>query len=126
MQANSTKGARPILRRAMQPFANPSGWLRIGDDPYLFYTATLVPIVILVALVGRRPGEVVIAVVLGALAIGVQALLGYLGKRRKLRGRIGWQLVRLLAPLLFVAITSRAIGGPSLPLIALYIPVVAA
>ncbi|MGH2384447.1 MAG: hypothetical protein ACRDGB_05265, partial [Candidatus Limnocylindria bacterium] len=115
-----------MLGRALHPWDSAPGWLRVADDPYLFYTATLVPIVVLVALVGQRPGELAAAFWLGGVALGSQAILGYRGRRRALQGRLGWQLVRLLPPLLFVALASRMVGGPSLPLIALYIPVVAA
>ena len=98
----------------------------MAADPYLFYTATLVPIVLLVALVAQRPGEPVTALLLGGLSVGVQAVLGHVVRGRGRRSRLGWQLVRLLPPLVFVAIASRTVGGPALPLIALYIPVVAA
>lgn len=97
----------------------------VGDDPYLFYTATLVPVVLIVALIARRPGELWLAVVLSVVTLGVQAALGWLGRRRRVNRRVAWQLIRLAPPLLFVATASRVIGGPSLPLIALYIPVVA-
>ena len=115
-----------MLGRALRPWRGAPRWLRVADDPYLFYTALLVPIVVVVALVGQRPGEPAVAVALGGLAICAQALLGYIGRRQHLQPRIGWQLIRLLPTLLFVAVASRAVGGPSLPLIPLYIPVVAA
>jgi len=101
-------------------------WLRAADDPYLFYTASLVPIVVLVALIDERGGDLPTAIVLGGTGFVTQAALGYLGRRRRLRSRLAWQLLRLLPPLLFVAVASRLIGGPSLPLLALYIPIVAA
>lgn len=97
----------------------------VGDDPYLFYTATLVPVVLIVALIARRPGDLSLALVLSAVTLGVQACLGWLGRRRQVSGRVVWHIIRLAPPLLFVAAASRTIGGPSLPLIALYIPVVA-
>ncbi len=115
-----------MLGRALHPWNGAPSWLRIADDPYLFYTATLVPIVLVVALLQRSAGQLALAVLLGGAALVSQALLGYLGRRRRLHGHVAWQLVRLLPPLLFVAIGSRVIGGPSLPLIGLYIPVVAA
>jgi len=98
----------------------------MAADPYLFYTAALVPIVVLVAVVGQRPGEPATALLLSGAVLGAQALLGHVGRRRRLNLRVDWQVLRLLPPLAFVAIASRLIGGPSLPLIALYIPIVAA
>ena len=126
MEAITTKGTRAMLGRTLHPFERTPASLRIADDPYLFYTAALVPIVLVVALLGRRPGEVELAILLGAAAVAAQTFLSLLGRRRRIHIRIGWQLLRLLPPLLFVAIASRSIGGSSLPLIALYIPVVAA
>lgn len=115
-----------MLGRALHPWRGAPRWLRVADDPYLFYTATLVPIALVVALVGRRPGDLAEGFMLGAAAIVAQTILGAVGRRRRLGSRVGWQLIRLLPPLLFVAIASRAIGGPSVPLLALYLPVVAA
>jgi len=115
-----------MLGHALRPWRAAAPWRPIADDPYLFYTATLVPIVILVAILAQRPGEVAIAVALGAVAVGAQALLGRVGKRRRLASRVAWQLLRLLPPLAYVAVASRTIGGPSVPLIALFIPIVAA
>ncbi|MGI8929750.1 MAG: diguanylate cyclase [Candidatus Limnocylindria bacterium] len=125
MAPDVTREARSALGRVLNPWRVAPAWARIGDDPYLFYTATLVPIVLLVALVGQRAGDLPMAILLSSLAIAVQALLGYLGKRHRLAAKLGWQLLRLLPPLAFVAVTSRLIGGPSLPLLALYIPIVA-
>jgi len=125
MAPHVTREARSALGRVLNPWRVAPAWARIGDDPYLFYTATLVPIVLLVALVGQRAGDLPMAILLSSLAIAVQAMLGYLGKRHRLAAKLGWQLLRLLPPLAFVAITSRLIGGPSLPLLALYIPIVA-
>ncbi len=113
----------------MQLFGKPGqrwAWLGISADPYLFYTATLVPIAVVVALAGRQAVELAAALLTGAVAIAVQALLGRFGVSRHLNGRVPWQLVRLVPPIAFVAIATRLIGGPSLPLIALFIPIVAA
>ncbi|CAN5559496.1 hypothetical protein BH23CHL10_BH23CHL10_10630 [soil metagenome] len=113
----------------MQLFGRPGqrwAWLGISADPYLFYTATLVPIAVVVALAGRQAVELAAALLTGALAIAVQALLGRIGASHHLNGRVPWQLVRLVPPIAFVAIASRLIGGPSLPLIAMFIPIVAA
>ena len=115
-----------MLGRALRPWDMVPSWLRFADDPYLFYTATLVPIVVLVALISQRPGELPLSLALGATAVSTQALLGHVGRSQRLHARLGWQLIRLLPPLAFVAVASRYIGGASLPLLALYIPIVAA
>ena len=115
-----------MLGRALHPWDMAPAWLRIADDPYLFYTAALVPIVVLVALISQRPGELVLSLWLGAGAIATQALLGHIGRTQRHHARLSWQLIRLLPPLAFVAVVSRFVGGASLPLLALYIPIVAA
>ncbi len=125
MPPDATTHARSSIGRVLDPWRVAPPWARIGDDPYLFYTATLVPIVLLVAAVGQRTGDLAMGILLSSLAIAVQALLGYLGKRHRLAAKLGWQLLRLLPPLAFVAVASRMIGGPSLPLVSLYIPIVA-
>lgn len=126
MQQITVRGARSRLGDALRPVRVVPTWARIGDDVYLLYTASLIPVVLLVALIGQRPGELWLAMLLGTLAFGSQAILGVVGRRRRLSRRVAWQIVRLVPPLLFAAVASRSIGGPSLPLIALYIPVVAA
>lgn len=126
MKAITTNGRRSMLGRALRPWGAASSSLRIADDPFLFSTATLVPIVVIVAVLGQQAGDTRMAVLLGGMALVTQALLGRVGRRRRLQSRVSWQLLRLLPPLLFVAVASRLIGGSSLPLIALYIPVVAA
>jgi diguanylate cyclase (GGDEF)-like protein len=115
-----------MLGRALHPWDITPTWLRIADDPYLFYTAALVPIVVFVALIFQQPGELALSLALGGAAVATQALLGHLGRSQRIRARLGWQLIRLLPPLAFVAVASRFIGGASLPLLALYIPIVAA
>ena len=126
MRPTATGGARSTLGRALRPWAVAPSWRRIVDDPYLSYTAVLVPIVVLVALIAQRPGELVLALALGSVAVATQALLGHVGRSQRLHARLGWQLIRLLPPLAFVAVASRFIGGASLPLLPLYIPIVAA
>ena len=88
--------------------------------------AALVPIVVLMALITRRPDELVLSLALGGTAVATQVLLGHLGRSPRVRARLSWQLIRLLPPLAFVAVASRFIGGASLPLLSLYIPIVAA
>jgi diguanylate cyclase (GGDEF)-like protein len=126
MQPTTARGARSRLGDALRPWRVPVGWIGVGDDPYLLYTATLIPVVLVVALIARRPGELWVAVALSSITLAVQTLLGIAGRRRRVNQRVAWQIVRLAPPLIFVALATRLIGGPSLPLIALYIPVVAA
>jgi diguanylate cyclase (GGDEF)-like protein len=126
MQLRTARGTRSTLGRALRPWQLVRAGLRMGDDPYLMYTATLVPVVVVVALIARRPGEVWLALGLGAATVAMQAALGLIGNRRMVSRRVAWQILRLAPPLIFVALASRLIGGPSLPLIALYIPIVAA
>lgn len=97
-----------------------------GADAHLFYTASLVPIVMLVAAIGRRPGELILAIGFGSATIVAQAALGRIGRRRRAADNVAWQIIRLLPPLVFVMVITRLIGGPSLPLISLYVPVVGA
>ena len=113
-----------MLGRAVHRRGETPSWLRVVGDPYLFYTASLVPIVWIVASTTAE-GDFWTATALGSTALAAQLLLGYVGNRRHLQARVGWQLLRLLPPLIFVAIASRTVGGSSLPLIPLFIPVVA-
>ncbi|HYI66915.1 MAG TPA: diguanylate cyclase [Candidatus Limnocylindrales bacterium] len=101
-----------------------STWVRIFRDPYVFYTASLLPIVWVVSLT-TAAGDFWVATALGSAALAAQLLLGYLGIRRHQQAHVGWQLLRLIPPLAFVAIASLTVGGSSLPLIPLFIPVVA-
>jgi diguanylate cyclase (GGDEF)-like protein len=95
-------------------------------DPYFTYTATLTPVVIAVALLARRPGEVWVAAVLSTAAVVIQLLMGYGNARRTIRHPTAWPLARLAVPLVYVAASVQLIGGPALPLLALFVPVVAA
>lgn len=120
----TTRGAptsRDPVRRAWSALRSR---VRFGDDPYLFYTTSLVPIAVLVAALGQHPGDVALALGIGLVAVASQALLGSVGRRRNLTSSVRWQIIRLLPPLVFVSVVTRLIGGPSLPLISLYIPVV--
>lgn len=126
MRVTAGRGARSMLGRAQRRWDLAPRWLRMADDPFLFYTSTLVPIVVVVAVIARRPGELALAVALSGLTIATQALLGLIGRRNRVHTRLAWQLLRLLPPVAFVAVASRFIGGPSLPLLALYVPIVAA
>ncbi len=108
-----------VHRWHVRPF-----WLRIISDRYLLVTASLVPIVWIVAST-TADDDFVTATALGLVAVAAQLLLGFLGARRHLKGRADWQVLRILPTLAFVAVASQVIGGASLPLIPLFIPVVA-
>ena len=123
--ATTTRGVRRVAARALGASPKFLEWLPATIDPYLFYTATLAPIVISVAILGRRPGELAAASVLSLVAIGLQAVAGAAGRRRW-RTDFRWQLLRLSIPLAYIAVTSHVVGGPALPLISLYVPIVAA
>lgn len=126
MQARTLRGGQATLARALRRWDAATERRAVRADPYLLYTATLVPIAAAVALVAQRPGEVWLAIGIGALAVGAQALLGWVGRRRRISDRLAWHVMRLAPALVFVALVTRLVGGPSVPLIALYIPVVAA
>lgn len=125
MQQITARGARSRLGGALRPLRAAPAWVRFGDDTYLLYTATLTPVVVIVALVAQRPGEVWLALALSLVTLATQAILGIIGRLRQVNERVAWQIVRLAPALLFVAVASRLIGGPLLPLIALYVPIVA-
>ena len=97
----------------------------MAADPYLLYTATLVPVVLAVAIAAQRPREVPMALGLSAAAIGAQWLLARwapdaIRRRPRLRS-----MLRLVVPLGYVGLAVQLIGGPALPLLALFAPVVA-
>ena len=97
----------------------------VASDPYLLYTATLVPVVLAVALAARRPGDLLVASVLSIVTLAAQALLARRlpwPVRRRERAR---SLVRLAVPVAYVGLAVQFIGGPALPLLALFAPVVA-
>ena len=77
-----------------------------------------------VALLARRPGEIWLAVLLSVLAVAAQYGLSLW---RPLRAsRLNWQLARLGVAMLYVTACVQSIGGPALPLLGLYVLIVAA
>ena len=97
----------------------------VAADPYLLYTATLVPVVLAVALVARRPGDLLVASLLSVVVLAAQALLARrlpwpVRRRDRMRS-----LVRLAVPVAYVGLAVQFVGGPALPLLALLAPVVA-
>ena len=122
MQPGATARRAPPIR--------PWTWTRrigriVAADAYLLYTATIVPVVLAVAIAAQRPREVPMAIGISAAALAAQWLLvrwtpAAIRQRPRLRA-----LVRLAIPLGYVGIAVQLIGGPALPLLALYVPVVA-
>ena len=117
-----------MLGRALHPWDVAPTWLRIADDPYQFYTAALVPIVVLVALIPSVPGELVLSLGLGGAARRRPgAARSPRPQRRASAARLAWQLDPARcrrSPSWPSRPASSAV--PSLPLLALYIPIVAA
>jgi hypothetical protein len=118
------RGAARRVGRALRPWPGLPRALDVAGDPYLFYTATLTPIVLGVAVLAQRPGEPALAVALSVAAISVQLVLGRTRPARLVRNAIAWPTVRLAVPLLYVGASVQLIGGPALPLLALFVPVV--
>ena len=96
-----------------------------GRDPFLLPTITLTPVVLAVAIASRRPGDIAVAVVLSVVAVGLQFVLGRWPGRllRRRRGSRTW--ARIAVPLVYVGLAVQLVGGPALPLLALFIPIVA-
>jgi diguanylate cyclase (GGDEF)-like protein len=117
------------ISRRVAP-VRPWAWARrigrlVSADSFLLYTATLVPVVTAVAFAAQRPREVPMAIGISAAALAAQWLLAHwsppaLRRRTRLRS-----MLRLAVPLAYVALAVQLIGGPALPLLALYVPVVA-
>jgi diguanylate cyclase (GGDEF)-like protein len=126
MAATSMREAARRVGRALRPLPSLPRALSVVADPYLFYTAALTPIVIGVALLARRPGEPALALALSVAAVAAQLVLGRSRPSGLTRHAIVWPLVRLAVPLLYVGSSVQLIGGPALPLLALFVPVVAA
>jgi diguanylate cyclase (GGDEF)-like protein len=97
----------------------------VPGDPYVFYTSSLAPVVLAVALLARRPGEAYVAVVLSTAAILIQLVLASRHTRYVARHPRLWPLARLAVPILYVGAAVQLIGGPALPLLALFAPMVA-
>jgi diguanylate cyclase (GGDEF)-like protein len=98
----------------------------IARDPYLTYSASLVPIAALVLALSRGPSALVALSVLSAVFIGAQVLLGQVPARLRPMTSLGWSFLRLALALLFVAGIIELSGGPGGPMDALFIPVVVA
>ena len=116
-------GMRRVARGAV-PLRLAFGQFSAVADPYVLYTATLAPIVVAVALLARRPGEIGWALSLSGLAIATQYVLS---RWRPLRdSSLPWQLARIGVAMVYVTACVQLIGGPALPLLGLYVLIVAA
>jgi diguanylate cyclase (GGDEF)-like protein len=99
---------------------------RLGRDPYLLYTLALAPIATAVAVAAQHVNQLISVLVLSATFVGLQAILGLVPGRQRPLTPLGWSFLRLAIALLFVAGLVETSGGASGPLVALFLPVVAA
>ena len=95
-------------------------------DPFLLYTAALVPIALAVALLSKQPRDLPTVAMLSPVAIALQVILGAVPARSRPMTRLGWSFLRLAITLLYVAGLAELVGGPTHPLVALFVPVVVA
>jgi diguanylate cyclase (GGDEF)-like protein len=93
-------------------------------DPYLTYTAALMPIAALVILLSRGVSSLIALGVLALVFVGGQLMLAQVPARLRPLTPLGWSFLRLAVALLFVAGIVEVAGGPGGPLDALFIPVV--
>jgi diguanylate cyclase (GGDEF)-like protein len=98
----------------------------ITRDPYLAYSAALVPIAALVFAIDRRPTALIALSVLAVIFVGAQLMLAKVPARLRPMTSLGWSFLRLAVALLFVAGIVELSGGPGGPMDALFIPVVVA
>lgn len=99
---------------------------RIGRDRYTIYTWALAPIAMAVALVSSLPGDLAAVLALTGICGGLQVMLGLVPGHARGLSPSAWSFLRMAVALLYVAGLSSVVGGPSRPLLALYIPVVIA
>jgi diguanylate cyclase (GGDEF)-like protein len=99
---------------------------RLLRDQFLLYTALIPPVAFMVALVDRSTFELALVATIAPLFIAAQAALGLVPTHRRKLSPPGWSLLRLAVPLLFVGVLVEEVGGPTLPLASLYLPVIVA
>jgi diguanylate cyclase (GGDEF)-like protein len=98
----------------------------LARDPFLLYTAALAPIALTVAILSSEADDLYRVAVLSPMFIGLQASLGLVPARsRRMTGQ-GWAFLRLVVSFLYVAGLAEFVGGPTHPLLSLFIPVVVA
>jgi diguanylate cyclase (GGDEF)-like protein len=95
-------------------------------DPFLLYTAALAPIAFAVALLSQEPSDLPVVAIVSPIFIGLQLILSFIPVRNRPMSQGGWALLRLVVSLLYVAALAELVGGPTHPLLSLYIPVVVA
>lgn len=110
--------ARTLLRRVLRS--------RLLRDPFLVYTAALAPIGLGVAVVDGQPRDLLTVGLLTPIFVGIQAVLGAVPARSRPLTPFGWSFLRLTVALLYVAGLAELVGGPTQPLVPLFVPVVVA
>jgi len=113
-----SSGVRHLVRRRARR--------HLIRDPFVLYTAALVPIALTVALVSHRPGDLPTVAILSPIFIGLQVILGLTPIRVRPLTKFGWSFLRLAVSLLYVAALAEWVGGPAHPMFALYVPMVVA
>jgi diguanylate cyclase (GGDEF)-like protein len=98
----------------------------MARDPYLAYSAALVPIAALVLALSQAASALLVLLMLSIVFIGAQIVLGRVPARRRPMTLLGWSFFRLAVALLFVAAIVELTGGAGGPMDALFIPVVVA
>jgi diguanylate cyclase (GGDEF)-like protein len=98
----------------------------ITRDPYLAYSAALVPIAALVLFIANQPSALIALGVLTVVFVGAQLMLAKVPARLRPLTSLGWSFLRLAVALLFVAGIVELAGGAGGPMDALFIPVVVA
>lgn len=95
-------------------------------DPYLAYTAGLAPIAAVVLVASGQLVRLAVLLVLTAIFVAAQAVLGMLPANRRPLPALAWSLLRLGVSLLFVAALVELGGGTAGPLVGLFLPVAVA
>jgi len=122
--------ATPRLRRRVRPGGSRqrlpfSTFRRLARDPFLVYTAGLVPVALLVA-TAWPAAELAAASLAALVCVTLQAAAGWLPVRYRFLSPLGWSFLRTAIPLMLVWFVVELTGGPTSPLLVLYLPVVAA
>ena len=118
-----------VLASRGGPLRLPFRWAartRLLRDPFFVYTAALAPIGLGVAIIDGQPRDLLTAGLMTPIFVGIQALLGAVPARRQPLTPLGWSFLRLAVTLLYVAGLAELVGGPTTPLVSLYVPVVVA
>ncbi len=110
--------ARRLLRWAARA--------HILRDNFVVYTAALAPVALAVALVSEVAADLPVVLIVSPVCVGIQVLLSLVPHRARLLGPLGWSFLRLTVTLAFITGLALTVGGPTRPLLALYLPVVVA